>query len=388
MTFLIYIILLFISESEVEMCSPAFPLMQKMFNLTESQVEWVFGINVLFHCIAAIWAGSFGDRYGKSKITLLGFVILFAGNILASISNSYEMLLFARAIQGIGMAAPAVLLYPMFMESVEDDKNKLQKIGFFNAAFAITIALAPTIGSYGTLAFGWKGTFYIMLILSLLACFLLKLLKYKDRIIESKVNHLSDYIPLLKSPKVILSVIFVSVTIYIPYITMLPLVFINEYGVSQEIYGLYAGIGALIWGTLSALLSTIIKFFGKEKAVKYSLYILSFSILPMFIISVVPNIANPISIMMSFWLFVVGIVVPGNIFFIYSLSIIPNTSGKISTLHVNVKWISGIIATQIASHYYTHNFTSTGLVICAILVIILISAFTLIKIDKASLFSV
>ena len=65
----------------------------------------------------------------------------------------------------------------------------------------------------------------------------------------------------------------------------------------------------------------------------------------------------------------------------------PEAKARIGTVAMISKWLSATIAIQLASHFYTHNFKSTGVVIFVMLLIILICGIWLVKIDGKKIYA-
>jgi DHA1 family bicyclomycin/chloramphenicol resistance-like MFS transporter len=387
MSFFVYLFLFFAAEMEVEMCTPAFPLIEKVFNLNESQTEWIFGVNVLFHCVASLFAGVMGDKYGKKKILFYGFLVLFIGSIITAVADSYAILLIGRALQGVGLSGPAIVIYPMFLESQENNKNKLKSIGYFNAVFNVAVGIAPTIGSYATVAWGWRGSFYIILLTSLMGVLITKfVLKYKDIINTNVQLDYKEYLSILKSKKVMLAIVFNSMSVYILFTTMIPLIFIGDYGISQKDFGLYSGAAAVSWGFGSVFLGYLTNLLGRKRFMHYSLAILCLGV---FLIAI-PVFANKLStallITVFFSIINLGFIFPSNAFYLYALDEMPEAKSRIGTILMIIRWSSSVFATQLASHFYTHSFRSTGVIIVIMLIIELFIAFWLLKLDGRKIY--
>ncbi|MEN9782116.1 MAG: hypothetical protein RL208_266 [Pseudomonadota bacterium] len=387
MSFFIYLLLFFAAEVEVEMCTPAFPLIEKVFGLNESQTEWIFGINVLFHCIASLFAGIMGDKYGKKKILFYGFLVLFVGSLITALADSYVMLLIGRALQGVGLSGPAIVIYPMFLESQEGKKNKLKLMGYFSAVFNIAVGFAPTIGSYATVYFGWRGSFYIILLTSLLGVLTTKfVLKYKDIVNTDVQMDYKEYLSILKSKKIMLAIIFNSMSVYILFITMIPLIFIGDYGISQKDFGLYSGAAAISWGLGSIFLGHLTNLLGRKKFMHYSLIILCIGTLLIGIASFATTISTALIITICFAFMNLGFIFPSNAFYLYALEEMPEAKSRIGTIAMIIRWSSSVLVTQLASHFYTHNFQSTGVIIVIMLFIEIAIAFKLLSIDGKKIY--
>ncbi|MBJ7382637.1 MAG: MFS transporter, partial [Acidimicrobiia bacterium] len=70
---------------------------------------WVFSAFLLAQLVGIVVAGSSADRYGPERPFLIGLVLLALGLIIGALAPSMEVLVGARAIQGLGAGViPAV----------------------------------------------------------------------------------------------------------------------------------------------------------------------------------------------------------------------------------------------------------------------------------------
>ena len=112
-------------------------------------------------------AGKLSDLYGRRSLLLVGVLIFAAGSLLSGIANSVEMLIYARAFQGIGggiiTANAFTIIGDLFSPK---ERGKWQ--GLIGAVFGLSSLIGPLLGGYltdGGYFFGlttdWRWTFYI-----------------------------------------------------------------------------------------------------------------------------------------------------------------------------------------------------------------------------------
>jgi len=82
----------------------ALPEIIGALSLNLSEAEWVNSIYALLFAALFIAVGATADRFGRRRLFMLGVVVFGPGSVLAAAAGSAELLLAARAVQGIGGA--------------------------------------------------------------------------------------------------------------------------------------------------------------------------------------------------------------------------------------------------------------------------------------------
>src|SRR5690349_10183764 len=111
--FLLFSIIMmdFLVGMEFDLFVPSFPELQHHFSLTPFSVEALLSVNFVGYCLSLFIVGSLGDRYGRKSIILLGLLIFILGSFCCLFEPSYPLLLLGRFLQGVGVAAPAILSF-------------------------------------------------------------------------------------------------------------------------------------------------------------------------------------------------------------------------------------------------------------------------------------
>lgn len=95
---------------------PALPTMQHDLHTSETGITWLLTGYLLAASVGTSILGRLGDMYGKERLLLWTLVILGAGTLLAAVSSSLALLIFARFIQGAGGG-----IFPLAFGIVRDE---------------------------------------------------------------------------------------------------------------------------------------------------------------------------------------------------------------------------------------------------------------------------
>ncbi len=138
----------------------ALPALQREFNATAAQAQWIVESYALFLASLLLVGGSAGDRFGRRRIFTLGVALFAAASAWCAMVGSIEQMLVARAVQGVGGA----LLVPGSLALIsasfpEDVRGKA--IGTWSGWTAITAALGPVIGGFLIEHWSWRYAFLL-----------------------------------------------------------------------------------------------------------------------------------------------------------------------------------------------------------------------------------
>jgi DHA1 family bicyclomycin/chloramphenicol resistance-like MFS transporter len=111
--------------------------------------------------------GTVSDIVGRRPVLMAGLAIFAAGSLLAIAAQSFEILLAARVIQGIGTAAARVLATAI-VRDLYAGRDMARVMSLVMMVFLTVPVIAPAVGSGLLLLGGWQAIFVSMLLLALL----------------------------------------------------------------------------------------------------------------------------------------------------------------------------------------------------------------------------
>ncbi len=384
MLFFTILFVAFVAASEIDICVPSFPLLKHTFDLSTSETEMILSINLLSHCIGALICGNLGDKYGKKRIIQYGLTLFTLSSILCMLSTTYMQLLIGRILQGFSVAAPMVLAPLIIMDRYPQEKHQ-KMMNMFNGFCTIGICVAPIIGSYSTLYFGWQGSFAILSILGIISILMFSIFIANDKPKTNEIEiHIREYLVIFQSPitRLYLFALSLSIAAYYTFVGMAPIIYIESFGVPLEKFGLYQGSLTLTFGIFSVLADPISKLIGKKNAFNISIILILISLCTSLSI-IILNISDPLIITYSILIISVGVVIPVNVMYVSALASIEGAGGRISAMITIGKWVMTMAGIQIASFFYTNDFKSSGITMITMDTLSIIIGFVLFKKDKS-----
>jgi len=111
--------------------------------------------------------GPLSDSFGRKPIVYIGFFVFIIASIICVTTNSFEMMIIGRILQGIGLSSPRSLSISMIRDEFSGDY--MAKILSIVVMFFILIpVVAPTLGQFLLNFFNWESIFYVNLIFGVL----------------------------------------------------------------------------------------------------------------------------------------------------------------------------------------------------------------------------
>src|SRR5918997_2925309 len=127
----------------------AVPSLTRDLAPSSTQLLWITDIYGFLVAGFLITMGTLGDRIGRRRVLLAGACAFGAASVLAAFSTSAEMLIAARAIQGLAGATLAPSAMALVSALFTDERERTAALGIVMASFAAGAGLGPIIG--GTL---------------------------------------------------------------------------------------------------------------------------------------------------------------------------------------------------------------------------------------------
>ncbi len=141
----------FLFGFDTAVISGTFEFVERQFGLTKVSVGW-FGSSALLGCIAgAAAAGSLGDRFGRKPVLILSALFYFVSALLSTIPESFDLLIPARIIGGLGVGMASVLA-PMYIAEFSPPNVRGRVIALYQLSIVLGI-LAAYLSNYGLLGF-------------------------------------------------------------------------------------------------------------------------------------------------------------------------------------------------------------------------------------------
>lgn len=171
-------------------------------NMNEASLSWVSNAYTITFGGFLLLAGRLGDLMGRKIIFVSGLFIFGLSSLAVGLSTSTEMMIIARAVQGIGSAIIAPTNLALLMDSYQGNL-RMKAISYYGATAGIGSSFGLILGGWLTSAISWRVGFLLNVPFSLLLIVLTLAKVQQNEIKPSKIDFLGSLL------SVIISVLFV-----------------------------------------------------------------------------------------------------------------------------------------------------------------------------------
>ncbi len=140
----------------------ALPAIADDFGAGLADLQWVLTGYLLTLGALIVIGGSLGDRFGRRRVFEIGLIGFAGASLLCGVAPDVELLVAARAVQGIAGA----LVVPGSLAIVSasfTQENRGRAIGWWSGLAGIAMAVGPFLGGWLIDAVSWRAVFLINL---------------------------------------------------------------------------------------------------------------------------------------------------------------------------------------------------------------------------------
>ncbi|TMO64213.1 Bcr/CflA family drug resistance efflux transporter [Pseudoalteromonas aurantia] len=291
----------------IDIYLPAFVAMQQGLNVSEGHIQQTISVYMLTVGLGQLIAGPLADRFGRKPIAMSGILLFTIGAAIAVLSPNWEVVMLARALQGFGACATFVAAFAIVRDSF-GHKGSGQMITYLNGIVCFIPALAPILGAWLTVEFGWRSNFTFLTGFAIFGLLLTQLLfretRPKDTVYQGHILDLRRFLPMLRNTEFMFNaaLTMIAMAAMLVFVTTTPGWIMNELHGSVSTFTL--------WFTINAVLSIAACFvaplFIKKNSQKALTLGLSLFALGALLMLVCADIRHPGAIMLPMYIASIG----------------------------------------------------------------------------------
>jgi EmrB/QacA subfamily drug resistance transporter len=159
----------------------ALPTIQSDLGFSQSSLAWVINAYLIALGGLLLLAGRMGDLLGRKRIFLAGLALFTLASLLCGVSQTEEMLIGARFVQGVGAAMASAVILGMIVTMFPQPREQAMAIGIYSFVASAGASIGLLAGGVITQAINWHWIFFVNLPIGVAAAVLAVRLLEDDR---------------------------------------------------------------------------------------------------------------------------------------------------------------------------------------------------------------
>lgn len=123
-----------------------------------SALEWTVSAYTLAFAVLLLLGSALGDRFGRRRIFLIGLALFTASSLAASLASGIDVLIAARAAQGVGAALLTPVSLTLLTAAVPAARRAVV-FGVWGAVNGMAVAVGPLVGGAIVEHLSWQWIF-------------------------------------------------------------------------------------------------------------------------------------------------------------------------------------------------------------------------------------
>jgi len=337
----------------IDMYLPAMPSIAQEFSVSAGDIQFTLTAYMAGFAIGQLLHGPLADSFGRKPVLLTGTLCFMLCSMLSAIAPSIELLTWTRIGQGFAGAAAAVVIQALVRDMFEKEEFA-RTMSFIMLVMTLAPLVAPLVGGYMALWFGWRAIFWLIALIALLVIMAI-ILKIPETLPAVKRQRFSvrsvlyNYRSLVVSADAMLLIVMgaLSFSGMFAFLTAGSFIYVELYDVDMQHVGYLFGLNVI-----SMMIMTVIN--GRFVRSKGSSWMLSLGLTIQFVAAVLLLIGQLLDfglwgIVLPVMLYTSAISTVGSNSMAILLSAYPGIAGTASSLAGTLRFgLAGLAAASIS----------------------------------------
>jgi len=150
-----------------DMYLPSLPALSRVFAVDPARVQLTLSVFLAGFACAQLVYGPLSDRFGRRWVVVGGLCLYLAASAACALAQSIDQLIAARFAQAVGASVGPVLGRAM-VRDLFGRAEAAKILAYMGTAMGMVPALAPILGGYLTLWYGWRSNFIVLTALAVI----------------------------------------------------------------------------------------------------------------------------------------------------------------------------------------------------------------------------
>jgi DHA1 family bicyclomycin/chloramphenicol resistance-like MFS transporter len=142
---------------------PSIPAIGREFQVGPLAVQQTLSVFLFTFAFMMLFYGTLSDSFGRRPVILVALAVYTLASLGAVFAPTFGALLACRALQGLAAGAGSVIGQAIVQDRYSHDQAHAQKImSHIMMVFGLAPAIAPVLGGWLHVTFGWRATFIFL----------------------------------------------------------------------------------------------------------------------------------------------------------------------------------------------------------------------------------
>ncbi|MFT5486814.1 MAG: DHA1 family bicyclomycin/chloramphenicol resistance-like MFS transporter [Alphaproteobacteria bacterium] len=145
----------------IDLYLPAMPLMARDLMTDAESIQLTLSVYMVGFALAQTFFGPVSDRFGRKPTIIVGTCIYLVASVACAVATSVEQLIVFRLIQSFGAAVGPVVARAVVRDMfTREEAARMYSV--VTTVVAIAPVIAPVLGGFIVVWFGWRANFWIL----------------------------------------------------------------------------------------------------------------------------------------------------------------------------------------------------------------------------------
>jgi MFS transporter, DHA1 family, multidrug resistance protein len=140
---------------------PSIPAIGRAFAVGPVAVQQTLSVFLFTFAFMMLFHGTLSDSFGRRPVILVALAVYTLGSVGAALAPTFGWLLAFRALQGLSAGAGSVIGQAIVQDRFEGAQAQ-KMMSHIMMVFGLAPAIAPVLGGWLHVHFGWRATFWFL----------------------------------------------------------------------------------------------------------------------------------------------------------------------------------------------------------------------------------
>lgn len=145
---------------------PSFVGLAEHFAVSPALVQQTLSVYLFAYALMTLFYGTLSDSFGRRPVILFSLVLFCAASVGAALAQTFGQLLLFRGVQGLSAGAGMVVGQALVRDLLAGAAAQ-RMIAHVMMVFGVAPAVAPVIGGWLQVLYGWRASFTLMAVIAL-----------------------------------------------------------------------------------------------------------------------------------------------------------------------------------------------------------------------------